>query len=223
VERREAEESERTDASRESVRSIVDAIEQSGKPRPRESELETGIKHDGAALIRPLAGLAAPPTVRDDAVLTIRGGTMAAIKQSVEIARRPEDVFAYLDDFTRHGEWQTNLVSARVDTEGPVRVGTRITEVRRVGKREQPVPIEITEHDPPRSFAFRGTDGPIRPVGKGTIEPIGDGSSSRFTLELELNGHGFGKLIAPLARKQAAKDIPTNQRRLKELLESGAA
>jgi hypothetical protein len=148
---------------------------------------------------------------------------MTAIKQSVEIARRPEEVFAYLDDFTRHGEWQRNLVSARVDTEGPIRVGSRITEVRRMGKREQPVSIEITAHDPPRSFAFRGTEGPVRPVGRGTVEPIGDGSSSRFTLELDLNGHGFGRLIAPLARKQAAKEVPINQQKLKELLESDAA
>jgi uncharacterized protein YndB with AHSA1/START domain len=148
---------------------------------------------------------------------------MAAIKQSIEIARPPEDVFAYLDDFTRHGEWQASLVSARVDTEGPIKVGSRVTEVRRMGKREQPVSIEITEHDPPRRFAFRGTEGPIRAIGNGTVEPIGDGSSSRFTLELELVGHGFGKLIAPLARKQAAKEIPGNQRRLKELLENGKA
>jgi hypothetical protein len=30
---------------------------------------------------------------------------MASIRQSVEIVRRPEDVFAYLDDLSRHGEW----------------------------------------------------------------------------------------------------------------------
>ena len=146
---------------------------------------------------------------------------MAPIRESVEIARRAEDVFAYLDDFSRHTEWQTNLVSAKAD--GPIGVGTKITEVRRMGKREQPVSIEITEHNPPRSFAFRGTEGPIRPVGKGTVERIGDGSSSRFTLELDLVGHGFGKIIAPMARKQAAAQIPVNQQKLKELLESGKA
>ena len=149
--------------------------------------------------------------------------SMAAIKESVEIARSPEDVFAYLDDYPRHREWQTNLVSAHVDGEGPIGVGTKITEVRRMGKREQPVSIEITEHDPPRSFAFRGTEGPIRPVGRGTVEPVGDGSSSRFTLELDLVGHGFGKIIAPMARKQAAAQVPINQQKLKELLESGKA
>src|SRR5207302_1599523 len=35
---------------------------------------------------------------------------MAAITESVEIARRPEDVFAYLDQLGRHGEWQEQIV-----------------------------------------------------------------------------------------------------------------
>jgi uncharacterized membrane protein len=150
-----------------------------------------------------------------------RGGTMA-ITESVEISRSPEDVFAYLDDLSRHGEWQESIVSVRVDTEGPTRVGSRATETRRIGNRDQTVSYEMTEHDPPRTFAFRGINGPIRPVGKGTIEPIGDGSSSRLTLEFDLTGHGFGKLVLPMARKQAAKEIPKSQQKLKQLLESGA-
>jgi len=35
---------------------------------------------------------------------------MAAIEQSVEIARSPEDDLAYLDKLDRHGEWQDGLV-----------------------------------------------------------------------------------------------------------------
>ena len=144
------------------------------------------------------------------------------ITESVEISRSPEDVFAYLDDLSRHGEWQESIGSVRVDTEGPTRVGARATETRRIGNRDQTVSYEMTEHDPPRTFAFRGIDGPIRPVGKGTIEPIGDGSSSRLTLEFDLTGHGLGKLVLPVARKQAAKEIPKSQQKLKQLLESGA-
>src|SRR4051794_11735516 len=58
------------------------------------------------------------------------------ITHSVEISRRPEDVFAYLDDLERHGEWQGEIVSTKIQTEGPVRVGTEVNETRRVGKRE---------------------------------------------------------------------------------------
>ena len=40
----------------------------------------------------------------------------AAIRQSIEISRSPEDVFAYLDDPSRHGEWQSQIVKAEVQT-----------------------------------------------------------------------------------------------------------
>lgn len=147
---------------------------------------------------------------------------MAPITASIEITRRPEDVFAYLDDLARHSEWQGELVSARVDTDGPTRVGSRATETRRMGGREQSSTYEVTEHDPPRAFGFRGVDGPVRPVGRGTIEPIGDGTSSRVSLVLDFEGHGFGKLLLPIVRMQARKQVPKDQLRLKERLESSA-
>ena len=146
----------------------------------------------------------------------------AAIKESIEIARSPEEVFAYVDDPSRHGEWQTQIVKAEVQTDGPTRVGTRVRQTMRMGKREQDMSYEITEHDPPRSFAFRGLDGPVRPIGHGTVEPVGDGTSSRMTIELDFEGHGFGKLLRPLVVSQARKQVPKNQQQLKERLESGA-
>jgi len=145
---------------------------------------------------------------------------MAAIVNSIEIARRPEDVFAYLDDLSRHGEWQEAIVSTKVETEGPTRVGTRATDTRRVPGGPRPVTYEITEHNPPRKASFRGVDGPVRPVGSMTVEPAGNGS--RVTVELNLVGHGIGKLIAPFAMMQARKQVPKDQARLKQRLESGA-
>lgn len=148
---------------------------------------------------------------------------MAAIVNTVEIARRPEEVFAYLDDVEAHSEWQDQLVGARRVTDGPTRVGTRVLETRRVGGREQQMTYEITEHDPPRSFAFRGVDGPVRPVGRGVVEPVGDGSRTRMTLTLEFEGHGMGKLMLPLVRTQAQKQVVKDGERMKARLEAGAA
>jgi uncharacterized membrane protein len=144
-----------------------------------------------------------------------------AIKESIEISRSPEDVFAYLDDLATHGEWQEQVVSAKVDGGGPTRVGTKSTEVRKVGGREQTMTYEVTEHNPPQVFAFRGVDGPIRANGRATIEPLDDGARSRVTLDLDFQGHGMGKLLLPLVRNQAAKQVPKDQARLKERLESG--
>jgi uncharacterized membrane protein len=144
------------------------------------------------------------------------------IVESIEIARSPEDVFAYLDQLDRHGEWQSRIVEVRVDTEGPTRAGSRATEKRQVPGGPREFTYEITEHDPPRRVAFRGLNGPVRPVGTVTVEPLGDGSRSRVTLEFDLVGHGAGKLIAPIARRDARRQIPMDQVRLKERLESGA-
>jgi hypothetical protein len=42
-----------------------------------------------------------------------------AIRESIEISRSPEDVFAYIDDLATHGEWQEQVVSAKVDSDSP--------------------------------------------------------------------------------------------------------
>lgn len=143
------------------------------------------------------------------------------ITHSIAIDRSPEDVFAYLDQLERHGEWQGEIVSTTRETDGPVGVGTRVREIRKLGPREVDASYEITEHDPPRRTAFRGTAGPVRPVGTVTIEPVGDGSSSRVSIDFNLVGHGFGKVIAPLARRDARKRIAAYQEHLKERLEAG--
>lgn len=144
------------------------------------------------------------------------------ITESIEIERRPEDVFAYLDQLDRHHEWQSQIVSTNVETDGPTRVGTRVIEKRRVGGREVDSSYEVTEHDPPRKSGFRGIAGPVRPVGTVSIEPAGDGSRSVVRLDFDLEGHGLGVLIAPFARRAAAKQLPEDQQQLKQRLESGA-
>ena len=146
---------------------------------------------------------------------------MTKIVESIEIARSPEDVFAYIDQLERHGEWQSQIVSSRRETDGPTRVGTRATDVRRVPVGKQSVTYEITEHEPPRKASFKGVNGPVRPVGTVTVEPAGEGRS-KLTLELDLQGHGLlGMVFAPLARSQSRKLVPQDQTRLKERLESG--
>ena len=144
------------------------------------------------------------------------------IKHSIDINRPAEEVFAYLVQVDRHNEWQGSLVSTTVQTDGPMRVGTRVVERRNVPGGTRDIPFEITEHDPPRKASFRGTAGPIRPVGTYTVDPTGE-SSSRMNLELDLEGHGIGKLFAILARRQAAKEVPVDHEKFKALLESGAA
>ena len=148
---------------------------------------------------------------------------MAPIIETIEINRSPDEVFTYLDQLDRHGEWQKGIVSTSDVTGGPVAVGTKATDLRRgPGGMKVRVVYEIVEHDPPRRTAFKGVNGPVRVSGAVTVEPVDGGARSKLTLELDFVGHGVGKLFAPMARRQAAKEVPGDQQRLKERLEAGA-
>jgi uncharacterized membrane protein len=149
------------------------------------------------------------------------GEDSTVIKHSIVINRPPEDVFAYLDQLDRRSEWQSSLISAKVVTDAPTHVGTRVIERRNVPGGARDIPYEITEHDPPHRASFHGTAGPVRPAGTVTVEPVGK-SRSRMTLELELEGHGIGKVFAIFARRQAARETPESHEKFKQLLESGA-
>jgi hypothetical protein len=89
-------------------------------------------------------------------------------------------------------------------------------------KREQTMTSELTEYSPPESYAFRVVDGPVRAIGRdGSSRSEGD--RTRFTFELDFEGHGLGKLLVPLfVRRQAAKELPESHANLKKQLESGA-
>jgi uncharacterized protein YndB with AHSA1/START domain len=143
---------------------------------------------------------------------------MSPIVSTVDIARAPDEVFAYATDPTRFPEWQADVV--RVDpVTGPLSVvGARFTTTRRIGRAERTMTQELTEITPPRTWSARGVDGPIRPSATITVEPHGD-DSSRVTFTLDFDGHGIGVALVPLVRRQAAKGAPVSYRKLKERLE----
>ncbi|MBT2399565.1 SRPBCC family protein [Streptomyces sp. ISL-100] len=145
---------------------------------------------------------------------------MSAIKEAVDIARRPEDVFAYVTNAAHLPEWQESAVSVRPVGDAPLGVGSQFVVTRRVGRREIPMTMEVDELEAPRSWHMHGIDGPVRGDVTGTIEPLGDGERSRLTLSLDFEAHGIGKLLVPLvARPQASKEMPRNEQNLKRVLE----
>ena len=145
---------------------------------------------------------------------------MAPIVSTTEVSRPAEEVFAYVTDPSTFPEWQNGVVRGHMN-ESPTRVGSQCTTVRNIGGREREVHTTITDYDPPRRWADRGVDGPIRAIVEVLVEPIADGSQSRVTINLDFTGHGIGRLLVPLVvRRQAAREMPENMRRLKQRLET---
>ena len=143
-----------------------------------------------------------------------------AIHESVEIARPPEEVFSYATDPAHLTEWQAKLLEAKLETEGPVRVGSRMKQKRDVGLGTRTFTAEVTAYDPPRLFSFHGVDGPVRPEGTVTLEPIDDGRRTRYTINMDFEGHGLGILLLPLVRHDAGKQVRESLAHLKDKLEA---
>ena len=145
---------------------------------------------------------------------------MAPIVSTAEVSRPAEEVFAYVTDPSTFPEWQSGVVRGHMN-ESPTRVGSECTTVRNIGGREREVHTTITDYDPPRRWADRGVHGPIRAIVEVLVESIADGSQSRVTINLDFTGHGIGRLLVPfVVRRQAAREMPENMRRLKQRLEA---
>jgi uncharacterized protein YndB with AHSA1/START domain len=146
---------------------------------------------------------------------------MAPIRSTAEVARPPEEVFAYVTDPARFAEWQQGVVSGRMEGSEPHAVGDRCLTTRRIGGSERLVTSEITHIDPPRGWGVRGVDGPIRATVDVNVTLLNEGQRSRVTIDLAFSGHGIGKLLVPLVvHRSARKEMPANLERLKQRLES---
>ncbi|MEU9300028.1 SRPBCC family protein [Streptomyces sp. NPDC048269] len=149
---------------------------------------------------------------------------MSAISKTIDIDRRPEDVYRYVTDPTHLPEWQDSAVSAVPMGDLPVHVGSKVVVTRQIGKRRIPTTMVFTELVPPRSWHIHGVDGPVRPDVRGYIEPLDDGTRSRVTLSIDFEGHGMGRALVPLVVKpMLRKEMPRGEEKLKHLLEHTAS
>jgi uncharacterized protein YndB with AHSA1/START domain len=131
---------------------------------------------------------------------------MAALVSTIEIARSPEQVFAFATDPLHFAQWQRDVVRVRLLDDA------RFATTRRIGGAEHTMTQQITCDDPPRRWAAQGIDGPIRPHATITIEPVDDGTRSRVIFTLDFEGHGLGVPLIPLVRRRAQYGAPTATR-----------
>lgn len=138
---------------------------------------------------------------------------MAPLISTIEIARPPQEVFAFATDPLRFAEWQPDVVGVRMLGDA------QFETTRRVGGTERTMAQRIVQDDPPHGWAARGIDGPIRPHATVTVEPLDDGARSLATFTLDFEGNGIGIPLVPLVRRQAGKLAPASYQHLQRLLE----
>jgi uncharacterized protein YndB with AHSA1/START domain len=141
---------------------------------------------------------------------------MASFEMTVDIARPPADVFAYLTDLSKLPEWQTTASGAEVD--GAVRQGARIRERRHFLGRDLRTELEVTAYEPPHRFDVRSAGGPVSFGIRHTLTAAGGGT--RLRAEVDVTVGRMMRLAAHGPLKIAEREFRSDFTRLKELLEA---
>jgi len=145
-------------------------------------------------------------TVVEHLLDPILGDFMRA-ELTIEIARTPEEVFAYLSDVSNLPEWQSGVRSSK-------QIGDRIEETRSFLGREMHTTLEIIESESPRVFTLKALDGPVKFTVTHELEPADGGTRLSVVAEGDVPGFASG-IVAQQAKRQFSKDFG----RLKEILE----
>lgn len=143
-----------------------------------------------------------------------------------EIAAPPARVFTALAEPDQVAKWMPGFVRFERLTPGPMGVGTRLRETRKMRAHEATEEFEVTAYEPPRVFELY-VDGRKGSMKRGefrfryTLAPGGPGTI--LTLDGEIGGMGgcmmlIGRLFAGMFRKALAKDYAA----LKAYCEKGA-
>lgn len=136
---------------------------------------------------------------------------------TVHLNRPMEEVFAFLMDTDKLTSWQSNLIKIEKITQGPLRLGSRFQEVRRLGKRESEIQGEITAYEANRSFETRTLSKPQVRVSY-FLEPENGGT--RVKHKFTMLTSGFMRLLEPLIAKSIREENDADFENLKRVLES---
>ena len=138
---------------------------------------------------------------------------------SIEIERPVDDVFGYVSDARNYPHWMAHALEVGTDAPGPPREGERfVLAIKSVGRRFE-TPYERTACEPGRRVVDQALGGPI-PDHRwlSAFEEVPGGT--RLTRSVEVESSGPLKLLGPVQKRSAARQLRTDLRTLKELLES---
>jgi uncharacterized protein YndB with AHSA1/START domain len=139
------------------------------------------------------------------------------IEIQYDIARKPDDVFAFLTDFSQLRKWRT-LEDFRVEPSGPIHLGSRLfSKVSGIGRPMQ-FTNEVMELDPTRRvYRDRCLGGTFLIQSGWQVESNNGGSRLKWVTEFE--APGLMNLLTPVLRRAIRQGQLQDLMKLKQILE----
>ena len=143
---------------------------------------------------------------------------MITSSESVEIERVSADVYRYVADLRNEPTWHVDIAGVPADTPAEPEVG-RVIAVRFkpfMGKTDGT--FTALEIDPGSRIVYRANFAGLQPVITYKVEPTGTGT--RFTRAVEMQPHGFAKVMTPMMKAMLPKRNRIFVQNLKRALEA---
>jgi carbon monoxide dehydrogenase subunit G len=139
---------------------------------------------------------------------------------TAHIDRPVEEVFAFLADGENDRKFSPRVLEITKTTDGPPGVGTTYaSSVKDAGLKSERE-FRLTHFDPPTRIRWTEVSKNSVTVPGGGYDLEADGEGTRLTVHNELEGHGVGKLLVPLALRAARKDADAFAERIKRAVEA---
>ena len=141
------------------------------------------------------------------------------VEESIEINRPLAEVFKYVSDVGNYPEWMAHALEVRKDTPGPPQQSDSfVVAIKSVGRRFE-TPYERTSYEADRRYTDRAAGGPIpNQQWHSDFQEVPGGT--RFTRAVDVQSGGLLKLLQPLQKHAAERQLRKDLQTLKAVLEA---
>jgi uncharacterized protein YndB with AHSA1/START domain len=141
-------------------------------------------------------------------------------RATVVIDRPIDDVFAFLADGENDPKFSPRVLQIAKTTDGPPAVGTVYASTVKDAGMKTKREFKLTEFEPPTRIRWAEDSKNLVTAPEGGYDLAPEGEGTRVTVYNVLEGHGLGKLIAPLALRSARKGADDFGKAIKAAVEA---
>lgn len=136
---------------------------------------------------------------------------------TIHLNRPVEQVFAFLMDISKLSTWQSNLIKTESLTEGPLHLGSRFREIRRLGRKESEIQGEIIAFEANKHFETKTLTKPQVTV---SYSLEAENGGTRLTHRFVMLTDGLMRLFEPIIANSIKKESVSDFETLKHILEN---
>jgi ribosome-associated toxin RatA of RatAB toxin-antitoxin module len=141
------------------------------------------------------------------------------IRKSIEIDRKPEEVFELVDDPARYPEFFVGITRWEPRSQKRRGVGARYRVLMKVGSIEAGGIVRVTHRAEPKAIKWKAETG-IRQEGRWQLRPSGSGTKLSLEVGYDLSGGVVGSLVERLTARIVGRNMWATLLAARRLLET---